>query len=97
MALFLRGWKFAIFAITHHAFALTILRLELAPIINVIQLCTGTIRKAEKHTANTGISTMKKTQFTKSVNVPVFTHEIVRLATRGGRKSALRAGVRKRE
>jgi hypothetical protein len=39
---------------------------------------------------------MKKTQSTKSVNIPVFTHGIVRLVTRDGRKNALLVGVRKR-
>jgi hypothetical protein len=40
---------------------------------------------------------MRKTQSTESANIPVLSHGIVRLVTKDGRKSDLRADARKRE
>jgi hypothetical protein len=57
----------------------------------------GTINKPGKHTANTVIPMMKKTQSTELASTPVLPHEIVRLVTKDGKKSALLAGVRKWE
>jgi hypothetical protein len=54
-------------------------------------------RRAGRRTVNMAISTMKKIQSIKSVDILVFTHGIARLVTRGGRKSALRVDVKKRD
>lgn len=53
------------------------------------------IRRAEKRTANMVILMMKKTQFTKLVNVLVLTREIVKLVIRDGARSVRSAGGRK--
>lgn len=53
------------------------------------------IRRAEKRTANMVILMMKKTQFTKLVNVLVLTREIVKLVIRDGARSVRSAGERK--
>jgi hypothetical protein len=54
-----------------------------------------TINKPGKHTVNTVIPMMKKTQSIELVDTPVLPHETVRLVIRGGRKSALHAGAKK--
>ena len=89
------GWKFVIFAIIRHAFARTTLRLELALIISVIRLCTGTTRRAGKHTANTVISMMKKIHIGKSANTPASKHVIARRVTKSGAKRTMNASEKK--
>ena len=87
--------KFAIFAIIHYASAQTTLKLELVPIISVIRLRTGTIRKAGKPTANMVIVTMMQALIGKSANELASQHVTARYATKGGTKRVMNASARK--
>jgi hypothetical protein len=91
-----RGLKFAIHAITLHAFAQTTWKQRLVPIISVIPLRMAITRRAGRRTANMGIYTMRKIPFGKLANVLALIHEIVGLVTRDGRKSELHVDRRKR-
>ena len=91
------GWKFAISATILHAFVLTTLKSELAPIISVIRLFTGITRRVEKPTASTVTSMMRKILIGKSANVLVLKHVIARNVIKGGDKNVANVGERKRQ
>ena len=71
---------FVIFAIIHHAFAQTTLRLGLVHTTCDIPFSTETINKAEKHTAYEDTHLMKQTQYGVQVEEQDYQQEIAELA-----------------
>jgi hypothetical protein len=58
-------------------------------------LCTGTTRRAGKHTANTVIYMMNKIHIGKSANILALKHVIARCAIKGGAKREMNASGRR--